>query len=104
MSHPDGLAAARAAQTPGLCAFCEERLPEGRKLLCTERDCRLAYLRAYSRDKPGRGVGVQKGPRKGPEVRADAIRLRAEGMGVAVIASELEVSDVTVYRWLRRAS
>lgn len=55
--HPDGLKAAKAARTPGLCLFCEEPLPKkvgkGRKrLICPTRACLRAYCRSLRRDHP----------------------------------------------------
>lgn len=48
--HPDGLAAAKAAQIRGFCAFCEEPLLKGCTVVCREPGCRTAYLRAWHRD------------------------------------------------------
>lgn len=58
--HPDGLAAAKAAATPGLCLFCEEPVA-GRNYLCVALkaqprrgepgyECFRAWQRAYYRD------------------------------------------------------
>lgn len=49
MSHPDGLAAAKACATPGLCIFCEEPVIEGR-VQCGSKECTAAYFRAWHRD------------------------------------------------------
>ena len=52
--HVDGLAAAVACRTPGLCLFCEEPLPKQitkPRLICSRHECYLAYCRSYQRDR-----------------------------------------------------
>lgn len=48
--HPDGLAAAKKAQTKGLCIFCEEKLSGAKKIKCGSEDCEAAFYRAWHRD------------------------------------------------------
>lgn len=50
MNHPDGLAAAKAAATRGLCLFCDDPVARGKRLLCRSPDCERAYYRAWHRD------------------------------------------------------
>lgn len=51
VKHPDGIGRAQSLQIPGCCIFCEERLPQGRRVICAERECKKAYNRAYKRDR-----------------------------------------------------
>lgn len=48
--HPDGLARAKQLATPGLCLFCEEPISGKRRVVCSEKECKAAYLRAWHRD------------------------------------------------------
>lgn len=55
-AHPDGLMAARAAASKGLCQFCEDPLPPrkgpgGPRVICGKVECRRAYYRAWRRDR-----------------------------------------------------
>ncbi len=53
--HPDGLAAAKACATPGICLFCDDPVrsfTDGgpHQLTCGDAACKAAYQRAWHRD------------------------------------------------------
>lgn len=48
--HPDGLAAAKACATPGICLFCDDPIAPPKRLLCSSPECTAAYYRAWHRD------------------------------------------------------
>lgn len=97
--HPDGLEAAKACQTPGLCLFCEEPLAKRVRYLCGSFECQAAYNRAYMRDRLA-CQGKRPLAEELAELRAAVMLADGSGQRSArELAEEFGITARTVVRW-----